>query len=154
MGKQKFQVKLFKDENSSGVGFIVPFNVQEVFGSRAQVRVRGTIDGHPFRSALAPMGSGAHVMPVKKSLRETIGKAGGETINVVMEKDTEERVVVVPPELDEALERAGIKAKFTALAYTHRKEYAEWVAGAKKPETRARRIEKAVERIAEGKIFS
>lgn len=154
MSKQKFQVKLFKDENSSGVGFIVPFNVQEVYGSRAQVRVRGTIDGHPFRSAIAPMGGGTHVMPIKKSLRETIGKADGETVNVVMEKDTEERVVSVPPELEEALQRAGLKEKFTALAYTHRREYAEWVEGAKKPETRARRIEKTVERIAEGKNFS
>jgi uncharacterized protein YdeI (YjbR/CyaY-like superfamily) len=52
------------------------------------------------------------------------------------------------------LDRAGVKAKFTALAYTHRREYAEWIEGAKKPETRARRIAKAITHIAEGKIFS
>jgi hypothetical protein len=154
MSKQKFQVKLFKDENSAGVGFIVPFKVQEVFGSRAQVKVRGTIDGHPFRSSLAPMGGGAHVMPVKKSLREAVGKAGGETVNIVMEIDTEERTVAVPPDLEAAFKRAGVKDKFAAMAYTHRREYVEWVEGAKKMETRKRRIEQAAARIAEGKKFS
>ena len=56
MSKQEFDVILFKDENSTGIGFIVPFNVEKVFGKKSQVKVKGTIDGYEYRSSIAPMG--------------------------------------------------------------------------------------------------
>ncbi|MEA2138293.1 MAG: hypothetical protein QOG56_1443, partial [Solirubrobacteraceae bacterium] len=70
---------------------------------------------------------------------------------VVLERDDEPREVEVPPQLAAALAGdAGARAAFDALAFTHRREYAEWVAGAKRDDTRARRVERAVEMLRAG----
>ena len=105
MSKQEFDVELFKDENSSGIGFIVPFKVEEVYGKRSQVKVRGTIDNYPYRSSIAPMGNGMHGMVVKKEIREAIRKSAGDKVHVIMEIDTEERIVNVPDDFRQALEK-------------------------------------------------
>jgi hypothetical protein len=151
MSRQEFEVMLKKPEGIDGAYFLVPFNVQEVYGTKAQVKVRGTIDGCPYRGSIANMGEG-HCMVVKKEIREAIGKSGGDTVKVVMEIDTEPRTVVVPEDLQQALE-ANTKAKeiFESYSYTHRKEYVEWITGAKKQETRENRIKKTVEKIAIGR---
>ena len=61
-------------------------------------------------------------------------------------------MVVVPPELSDALADApNAAARYEALSYTHRREYAEWVSGGKKEETRIRRAGKAVEMLREGR---
>ena len=152
MSKQEFDVELFKDEDSSGIGFIVPFKVEEVYGKRSQVKVRGTIDKFPYRSSIAPMGNGLHAMVVKKEIREAIRKSAGDKVHVVMEVDTEERIVVVPDDFRQALEKSK-KANeiFDKLSYTHRKEYVQWIESAKKLETRTNRIKSAIEKILEGK---
>ena len=67
-----------------------------------------------------------------------------------IELDTEPREVDVPADLEAALD-AEAKAAFERMSYTHRKEYAEWIEEAKRPETRERRVAKAVEMIREGK---
>lgn len=69
----------------------------------------------------------------------------GDTVRIVMEPDTEPRALAVPSDLGKALEksaRAGVA--FERLSYTHGKELVDWIQGAKKEETRARRIEKAI----------
>lgn len=148
--QQEFDVTLFKDEGSSGVGFVVPFNVQDVYGTQAQVKVRGTIDGHPYRGSIAPY-SGKHYMVVKREIREAIAKTGGDTIHVVMERDLEERIVAIPDDFREALnQNKSVKVAFDKLSYTHRKEWVEWIDGAKKAQTRASRITKAIEKIEGG----
>ena len=154
MDRQEFDVQLFKDEDSNGVGLAVPFDVQAVYGTRAQVKVRGSIDGHPFRGSLAPYG-GKHYMGVKKEIRKAIGKGGGDTVHVVMERNTEERTVSVPADFARELAKhKGAGAFFEQSSYTNRKEYVQWIESAKKPETRARRIQQAVERLARGERFS
>jgi uncharacterized protein YdeI (YjbR/CyaY-like superfamily) len=76
-------------------------------------------------------------------------------VHVVLEHDVAPREVEVPEELARALEaQPEVKAFFDAWAYTHRKEYARWVAEAKKPETRERRVAKAMEMIAAKRPFS
>lgn len=60
MRAQKFEVKLEKQTHSEATSFVVPFDVQIVFGTRAQVKVRGTINSYPFRTSIAPMGGGKH----------------------------------------------------------------------------------------------
>jgi len=94
-------------------------------------------------------------MVVKKEIREAIGKTGGDTVKVVMEIDNEPSIVVVPEDFQKALE-ANQKAReiFEAYSYTHKKEYMEWITGAKKQETRENRIKKAIEKIAEGRKLS
>ncbi len=91
-------------------------------------------------------------MVVKKEIRQAIGKSAGDTVKVVMEIDTEPRIVVVPEDFQQALENyTQAKETFEAFSYTHKKEYVEWIEGAKKQETRENRIKKAVEMIAEGR---
>lgn len=87
-----------------------------------------------------------------KAIREKIGKGVGDTITVTIREDTDERVVEVPTDLQKALnKRKAAKAAFEKLSYTHKREYVNWIEDAKKPETRERRIGKAVEMVEEGK---
>lgn len=58
--------------------------------------------------------------------------------------------IIIPADLLQALEEAGLTGRFASLAYTHRKEYVNWITEAKKEETRLRRIAKAVEMVAAG----
>ena len=68
MNRQEFEVTLLKPPDIDGAYFIVPFNVPEVYGTKAQVKVRGTIDGYPYRGSIANMAEG-HCMVVKNAHR-------------------------------------------------------------------------------------
>jgi hypothetical protein len=134
----------------SGVFIEVPLDVPAVFG-RARAAVRGTIDGHPFRGTVAVYG-GRYYLPVKRALREAAGVAAGDAVVVELEADQEPRTVEPPADLAAAL--AGdtrARAAFAALSYTHQREYAEWVAAAKRAETRRRRVEQAVAMLRDGR---
>src|SRR6266851_1505313 len=91
----EFDIVLDGLEGSSGAALAAPFDVEEIFGTRARVPVRGTINGYPFRSSLMPMG-GCHRMVVNQAMRKGAGVKAGDKVRVVMERDTGERVVAVP----------------------------------------------------------
>ena len=148
--EHKFQARIV--EGRGGGAFVsVPFSVFEVFGTRGQLRVKGAIDGHPFKSSVAPMGGGIHVLGLHKATREAIGKVIGDSVQVVMEADIEERTVVVPEDFRMALAgNSRVKEAFERFAFTHRKEYLQWIEAAKRPETRRRRITEAIDRIGRG----
>lgn len=147
MPVQEFEAVLIKDDGTNGLYIRIPFNVQEVFNKKSQVKVKGSIDGYPYRGSIHPYG-GIHYMGVKKEIREAIGKAQGDTVKVVMEMDTQPGTVIVPVKLEDALKKdKKAKAAFEKLSYTHKKEYVEWIECAKKEETRDRRIKKAIERL-------
>jgi hypothetical protein len=154
MKPQKFEARIV--EGRGGGAFVsVPFDVFEFFGTRGQLRVKGTIDGHSFKSSMAPMGGGTHLLGLHKATREAIGKSTGDRVEVVLEADTDERTVVVPDDFRKALAKSSpARETFDRFAYTHRKEYVQWIQSAKRPETRQRRIDQAVERIARGVKFS
>jgi hypothetical protein len=150
--QKRFRVLLEKDEKSEATGIAVPFDVEKVFGTRARVPVRGTINGFAYRSSIFPMGDGKHYMAVNKTTREGAKAKGGETISVVMERDEEPRVITPPQDFARALKaNKEAQATWEKLSYTHQKEYARAIEEAKKPETRARRIEKAIAQLAAGK---
>jgi hypothetical protein len=151
MPSHRFRVVLEGVEGMNAAVLVPPFDVKEAFGTRGRVPVRGTIAGAPFRSTLVPMG-GRHMMPVNRELREAAGVAAGDEVEVVLERDTEERTVEAPEDLARALAASpAAQATWDGLSYTHRKEWARHVEEAKRPETRARRIEKAVATLAAGK---
>ncbi len=134
--------------------FTVPDEVVAALSGRKRVPVRVTVNGHAYRSTVAPMG-GEFLLPLNRGNREAAGVAAGETVAVTVELDTEPRVVEPPPELAEALAEAPDAAEtFDGMSYTHQREYAEWVAEAKREETRQRRAAKAVEMLREGRARS
>lgn len=135
-----------------GAAVEIPFAVREVYGTGGQVRVQATFDGHDYRGSIAPMGGGVHILGIRKSIREAIGKDIGDEVGVTITRDTAPRTVDVPEELIRALEESPDAAeRFESMSYTHRREYAEWVGSAKKQETRDRRASRAVGMIAEGR---
>jgi hypothetical protein len=127
----------------------IPFDVKAVFGS-GRPPVRGTVNGFPIRSRLVSMG-GRYLLGLNREVREGAGVAGGDRVSVELELDEEPRVVDVPDELAAALEADPDAGEiFDRLSYTHRREYAEWVASAKRDETRTRRVENTIAMLREG----
>jgi uncharacterized protein YdeI (YjbR/CyaY-like superfamily) len=91
-------------------------------------------------------------MVVNKSLQKTCSASSGEQVELTMMFDEEERSVGIPGDLNTALTLApNTKKIFTTLAYSHQKEYVDWISSAKKAETRIARIEKALLMISERK---
>jgi hypothetical protein len=125
----------------------VPFDPKAVFGLvRAPVKV--TLNGYTYRSTIFSMGDTAGI-PLRKSNREAAGLEGGETVAVKIELDTEKREIKPPDDLIKALKAAPPAwDRWQELSFTHQREYAEAIEGAKKPETRVRRVESAVRTIA------
>lgn len=114
-------------------------------GKRAPVVV--TVGGRSARLRLASMG-GDFVIGISKANRAALGVEIGDEITATIEVDLAERTVAVPPELTVALaEVPRAQEAFEALPYTLRKEHAAAVAGAKRPDTRERRIAKIVSEL-------
>lgn len=128
----------------------VPFDVEEVFGDkRPQVRV--TMCGESFVWRLIKMGGPHHIVGVPKGIRSKAAKDIGDSIEITVVADDTPREVVVPPDLEAALASEPAAREFyTALSYTHRKEYVRWIESAKREETRVRRVEKTVEMLKSG----
>ena len=135
-----------------GGGFVeIPFDVEEEFGSK-RPKVKALIEGVPYRGTLVRMGGEHHMLLILKGIREQVGKTFGDEVKIVLEADTEPRVVTVPPDLMKELKKnKGAKAVFDKLAYTHQREYVRWIEEAKRDETRANRVTKTIEMLLKGK---
>jgi hypothetical protein len=131
------RVQLLRGEMSS---IPVTFDPKAVFGKvRAPVKV--TLNGYSYRSTIFSM-HGRVFIPLRASHREAAGVQEAATLQVRIELDTEERTVELPPDLRKALTAAGksAMAHWKKLSFTHQREHVEAVEGARKPETRTRRI--------------
>lgn len=123
----------------------VPFDPRRVFGKvRAPVTV--SLRGHTYRSTIASTGDGPSV-PLRRSDRLAAGVEGGERVEVTLALDSDERALEPPEDLVAALVAARVWPRWRDLGSTHQREHVESVLGAKKPETRARRIARAVRAI-------
>ena len=113
--------------------------------------VRATVNGYTWRTSVMRMG-GEFLVGLNREVRAQAGAGTGDRVEVELELDTAPREVEVPPALAIALAGdAAAQAAFDALSFTHRKEYARWVAEAKRPETRERRLAETLERLRAGK---
>ena len=145
---KRFRAVLEKDDNSEATAIKIPFDVKKVFGTRGRVPVRGTINGFPYRSSIFFMGGECHFMVVNKEMRAGANVKAGDTVKVEMARDDEPRTVTPPPELARALKaNKAAQAAWDKLSFTHKKEHARAIEDAKRPETRQRRIEKAIAQL-------
>ena len=139
-----------EDAGGGGTFVTVPFDVEAAFGKK-RVKVKATIDGVPYRGSLMRMGGPCHMLGVLKEIRDKVGKGPGDQVHVVVEEDTEPRLVEVPEDLRHALDAdPNARRFFDGLSYTHQREYVSWIVEAKRAETRQNRILKAIDMLRQG----
>jgi hypothetical protein len=128
--------------------------VAEVGEGRKAFPVRATINGYTWAGRVSRMG-GEFLLGLSREVRTGAGVEAGDEVTVTIALDEAPREVDVPAALAQALEGdATAKATFDALAFTHRKEFARWIAEAKKDETRERRVAQALQMLREGRTRS
>ena len=131
----------------------VPLDVKQAFGGGRSTRVTATFDGFETKSNVVSMG-GRFVLGIHKATRASIGKDSGDRVRVSLVGDPSPRAIKMPPELAEQLARhPDLSARFDALAYTYRKEFARWVSEAKRRETRDRRAGQTIEKLRDGETL-
>lgn len=128
----------------TATGLDVPAEVIDQLGGGRRIPVSVTINGYTYPSSIAFMGGVAKI-PVSAEVRERAGVQAGDVLTVTVEKDDAPRSVEVPDDLAAALAANPAAAEaFAALSYSRQRGYVDPIGQAKTPETRARRIEKAV----------
>jgi len=154
MEKLEFKVKLEGKEGSSVAWLNAPFDVVQVFGTRARVPVRGTINGFPVRSSLMPMG-GCHGMAVNKAMRDGARVQAGDTVTVVLERDEAKRVVAIPPLLSRELTKSkAAQTNWKKLSFTNQKEMVRSITEVKQEDTRLRRLARVMDHLTTGKKWT
>jgi hypothetical protein len=127
----------------------LPFDVRKLFG-RARPPVKVSINGFSYRSTVSVY-DGKYFIPVRKSNQEAARIKPGDTVRAIIELDEEPRTVDPPLDLMTALKQSHLEADWDKLSYSTKKEFADVLQAAKRPETRARRVEKILLEIRERK---
>jgi Bacteriocin-protection, YdeI or OmpD-Associated/Domain of unknown function (DUF1905) len=135
----------------TATGFEVPPEVVDSFDAGRKPAVKVTIQGHTYRSTVASR-SGRYLVGVSAENREAAGVAAGDVLDIDLELDTEPRRVEVPEDLAARLD-SDPKARdfFATLSYSAQQGYVQPIVTAKKPETRERRLAKAMEGLRAGR---
>ena len=84
--KKQFTAKLQKSPAKGGWTYVIMAGSAKFFGTKGLVKVRGTIDGYPFRSSFMAMGDGTHKLPVKADIRKKIGKEVGDRVTITLKE--------------------------------------------------------------------
>ena len=152
----RFRGRLFRPEGRGTWTFVeIPRSISQSRHLRAHMRVKGRLDDTPFASSLMPRGGGVFFLVVNSQVRESLGKAHGDPVTVILELDTSPLKVVVPQELTRAFRSdPSAKGSFEGLAPSHRKAFAQWVGSAKQAETRERRAAKALRMLHRGETLN
>ncbi|WP_329136480.1 YdeI/OmpD-associated family protein [Streptomyces sp. NBC_01476] len=130
-------------------GLEVPPEVVKELDAGARPAVTITINGHSWKSRLAIM-RGRHLIGFSKANRAAAGVDTGEEVEVELELDTEPRTVVEPEDFADALKADPVaRAAYDSLTQSRKREHIRAIEGAKKPETRSRRIAKALATLRE-----
>ncbi len=143
-----FTVELERVQKTATM-FRVPFDLTEAFG-RGRPPVKVTIRGHTWRTTPGAYEGVGHIV-VNRAVKSAPGVDSGDRVRVRMELDAEPRTVSIPADLRDALAAPSASEAFSALSFTHRREYVERIEEAKRPDTRARRVASTLDRVVERK---
>jgi len=152
----RFQAKLLRPaataKGGSWIFLILPTNASAKLPTRGMTTVQGTINGHPFRATLEPDGQRSHWLKVNRKMREAAGADAGDVVTVEIAPAGEELEPRVPADLRKALAAAPkARALWADITPIARRDWVQWITSAKRPETRARRIDNACDMLAAGK---
>ena len=148
MAAHQFRAELY----SVGVNrcLDVPSEISHALGGETHIRVKGRVGGEPFRSNLAPRGSGKHRLFVHSDIWRKLGVDVGDTVEVKIEHDEVEWEITIPADLADAMpEGSEALEAFQALTVPNRKRFIDRIEEAKTPATRKRRIEQGVQLLIE-----
>ncbi|WP_067537615.1 YdeI/OmpD-associated family protein [Nocardia crassostreae] len=125
-------------------GLEVPPEVVAALGEGARPPVTITLNGHSWKSRVALM-RGRYLLGLSNANRQAAGVEIGEEVEVELELDTQPRVIVEPPDFVRALDEDPVaRAAYDGLSYSRKREHVHAIESAKRPDTRQRRIEKAI----------
>ena len=152
----RFRAKLFQPAANAKVSswtfLIIPRNASAKLPSRGMTSVEGTINGFSFRATLKPDGQGSHWLKVSRKMSEAAGANAGDTVTLEILPVREEPEPKVSTDLRKALATATkARALWSDITPIARRDWIHWILSAKRPETRARRIDNACAMLAAGK---
>jgi hypothetical protein len=144
-----FTAELTPTERGGGGHLVVvPEDVVRGLGGKGRIPVNATFNGIPYRGSIVSMGGGTHVLGVLKAIVMELGIGFGDPVEVTVELDTQERTVAIPSDVAAVMmDEPGLKGAWEGLSFTRRKELARSMEEARRPETRARRLERIVEEL-------
>lgn len=153
MGKIQLRTRL-ESRGPAAAVVLDDEQVAEVGEGAKRFPVVATVNGYTWRTSVARMG-GEFLVGLNREVRQGAGVQAGDEVDVTLELDSAPREVEVPEALAAGLAAdPQAKAAFESMAFTHRKEYARWVAEAKREETRQRRVQQALDMLRAGKTRS
>ena len=152
----RFKATLFEPDapssNGSWTFLTLPKNASAKLPSRGMASVEGTMNGAPFQATLEPDGKGSHWLKLDSKLRKAARAAVGDRVALEIMPVGEEPEPTVPADLRKALDAAPkSRALWSEITPAARRDWIYWIITAKRPETRAIRIEKTCSMLAAGK---
>jgi hypothetical protein len=134
----------------TAAGIVVPADVLEGLAAGRKPAVKVTINGHTYRSSVATV-DGRPMIGVSNDVRRAAGVSAGDVVDVEVELDTEKRTVALPAELEALLASDPLaRAAYDRLSYSNQRRIVEPIDQTRNPETRQRRIDKAMETLRAG----
>lgn len=148
----RFTATIVKGEGKGAWSWIeFPHDVHELYGTRAAVRIKGTMNGLPIDRALIPTKSGLHVIIVSNSLRKSHRLKDGVPVKVEVWRNEDQDEVIVPEDLQETLDfMPELKAAWDKISAGKRRGICHWVGSGKTVETRAKRVAEVLRRFETG----
>jgi hypothetical protein len=145
----EFEAIIIQHNNIDAAFVEFPFDVEKLFGTKGQVKIKALFDQQvEYRGSLAKMGHHCHCLGLTKEIRKILQKTFGDSVHVMLEQDTEPRVVSLPEDVMAILEQhPSAQAYYETLSFTDKKEYIRWIESAKKMETRENRKQVFIDKL-------
>ncbi|HDK7137423.1 TPA: DUF1905 domain-containing protein [Clostridium botulinum] len=146
-----FEAEIKKIEGKDATYVEIPFDVEKEFAAK-RVKVLVKFENEEYRGSIVNMGLSCYIIGITKEIRNKIDRTYGDTIKVELQKDEEERIVIVPEEFKVKLSNNKIANDFyESLSYSQKRKYIQWITSAKKEETKVKRMKEAIVKL-ENKI--